>query len=110
MDKDFCLKSLLILIFSLLVSTPALAIFNAGINRTTIADYETFELTLRSDTNSSAAPELKPLEKDFDIIGTRQSRQMRIINGQSESWPNTTILSKHSATSYWTRKSSTQKL
>ena len=77
---------LILLLTTLMTVIPAQALFNAGVNRTIIADYETLELTLRSDTDTSEAPELQPLEEDFDILGTRQSRQVRIINGKSESW------------------------
>ena len=77
---------LILLLTTLMTVIPAQALFNAGVNRTIIADYETLELTLRSDTDTSEAPDLKPLEEDFDILGTRQSRQVRIINGKSESW------------------------
>ncbi len=77
---------LALLLTTLIVTLPAQALFNAGVDRTIVADYETFELTLRSDTNTSDAPDLRPLEQDFDILGTRQSRQVRIVNGQTESW------------------------
>ena len=77
---------LILLLATLFTVLPAQALFNAGVNRTIIADYETVELTLRSDTNSNSAPDLSLLKKDFDIIGTRQSKQARFINGKSESW------------------------
>ena len=70
----------------LLVINPVSADFDAIPDKSIIASHETFELTLRSDVDSSSAPDLTPLEKDFEILGTRQSRQVRILNGQSESW------------------------
>ncbi len=70
----------------LFIATPGWGVFTAGVDRTTIASHESFELTLRSDTDTDSAPDLAPLNEDFEILGTRQSRQVRIINGRSESW------------------------
>ena len=70
----------------LLLTNSAQAGFDAILDQSIIASHETFELTLRSDTDSGSAPDLSPLQEDFEILGTRQSRQVRIINGQSESW------------------------
>ena len=67
-------------------ANPANASFDAILEQSIIASHETFELTLRSDTDSGSAPDLSPLQEDFEILGTRQSRQVRIINGRSESW------------------------
>lgn len=64
----------------------AWADFSALLDQSIIASHETFELTLRSDNDQGSTPDLQPLKRDFNILGTRQSRQMRIINGQSESW------------------------
>ncbi|MGB1271255.1 MAG: BatD family protein, partial [Endozoicomonas sp.] len=70
----------------LIMPSPTWAAFTASVDQTTIASHESIELTLRTDQDSSAAPDLKPLEWSFDILGTRQSRQVRIINGRSESF------------------------
>ena len=78
------LTGLMVLLLS--VINPANANFEAILDQSIIASHDTFELTLRSDVDSSSAPDLSPLQKDFEILGTRQSRQVRIINGQSESW------------------------
>ncbi|MRI35260.1 hypothetical protein EOPP23_20020 [Endozoicomonas sp. OPT23] len=79
-------KQLLLLISLAVLSLQALASFTASVDRNSIAQYETFELTLRTDEDTSEAPDLDTLERDFDILGTRQNRQVRIINGKSESW------------------------
>lgn len=77
----------LCLLLGLILSLQALAkSFTATVDTNQISEFETLELTLRTDADTSAAPNLTPLENDFDVLGTRQSRQMRIINGQSESW------------------------
>lgn len=70
----------------LLAEEGMAAIFQATVDRTMIAPYETLELTLRTDENTDKTPDLAPLDTDFDVIATRQNRQVRIINGQTESW------------------------
>ncbi|WP_263080011.1 BatD family protein [Endozoicomonas sp. Mp262] len=78
---------LVTLLYMLVVfSQPSFATFSASVDHSVIGSHETFELNLRSDTDSASAPDLSKLEKDFDVLGTRQSRQVRIINGRSESW------------------------
>ncbi|WP_252176261.1 BatD family protein [Endozoicomonas sp. 4G] len=80
------LSKIMVLLTGLFLSIQAMAALTASVDRTHLAEYETLELTLRTDSNTSAAPDLSPLENDFDVLGTRQSRQIRIINGQNESW------------------------
>ena len=80
------LSTLLVLLTGMFLSVQAMAGLTATVDRTNLAEYETLELTLRTDSDTSAAPDLSPLENDFDILGTRQSRQIRIINGNNESW------------------------
>ena len=81
----FAVRAVSTVLLLLLLNT-AQANFDAILDQSIIASHETFELTLRSDTDSGSAPDLTPLQKDFEILGTRQSRQVRIINGQTESW------------------------
>ncbi|WP_330924601.1 BatD family protein [Candidatus Sororendozoicomonas aggregata] len=73
-------------LFLLMFSSTAFSSFDASVDRSHIALHETLELTLRADTDSDASPDLSILEKSFDILGTRRSQQIRIINGRSESW------------------------
>ncbi|USE34277.1 BatD family protein [Endozoicomonas sp. SCSIO W0465] len=75
---------LLTTLISLAVSMTAHAAFTASVNRTSLASHETLELTLRTDESSGNAPDLKPLEWSFDILGTRQQSQTSIINGKRE--------------------------
>lgn len=82
----FKLSKVLILLTGLFLTAQGMAALTASVDRTHLAEYETLELTLRTDSDTSAAPDLSPLENDFDILGTRQSRQVRIINGKNESW------------------------
>ena len=70
----------------LLTETAWSANFQATVDQTVIAQYETLELTLRTDQDSGKSPDLGPLHRDFEVVSTRQNRQIRIINGQTESW------------------------
>ncbi|WBA83328.1 BatD family protein [Endozoicomonas sp. GU-1] len=80
--KSFYL--MLTALISLSASMVANAAFTASVNRTSLASHETLELTLRTDESSSDAPDLKPLEWSFDILGTRQQNKTSIINGKRE--------------------------
>lgn len=67
-------------------STSAFADFTASVNRTNIGIHDTIELTLRTHIKSSDNPDLSGLSRNFDILGTRQNRQVQIINGKTQSW------------------------
>ncbi len=77
-------------VLSLALAAPA---FSAGlaahVNSGTVAEGDAFQLTLTANGQVGAAPDLAPLQKDFDILGTSQSSSTQIINGQrsqSVSW------------------------
>ncbi|MET0358004.1 MAG: BatD family protein [Pararhizobium sp.] len=75
---------------SMALAVPAVAAgLSAQVNSGTVAEGDTFQLTLTADGHPDDNPDLTPLQKDFDILGTSQSSSTRIINGrrsQSESW------------------------
>ncbi len=55
----------------------------ATLDRTTVYVGDTFTLTIESDSRqSSLQPNLTPLKKDFEVLGTSTSTQVRIFNGQ----------------------------
>jgi len=55
---------------------------HSSVSSTRIGYGESFELTLSIDSASAtSAPDLAPLQKDFQILGTGQSSQVSIING-----------------------------
>ncbi|WP_082655707.1 BatD family protein [Aureimonas sp. D3] len=72
------------------LAVPAFAAgLSAHVNSGTVAEGDTFQLTLTANGQPDARPDLTPLQKDFDILGTSQSSSLQIINGrrsQSESW------------------------
>ncbi|KTC65297.1 KQDN repeat-containing protein (plasmid) [Legionella adelaidensis] len=55
---------------------------------------ETFSLTLSVENaqQHTAAPDLTPLQKDFNIVGTERNLSLSIINGQTSSVSRWTIL------------------
>lgn len=85
------LKWLTAIAILFVITNPVVAATSSGtltatVDRTRISEYETLELTLRTDKNTDKSPGLSSLEKDFEVVTTRQNRQIRIINGQTESW------------------------
>ena len=77
------LTALLLLMYA---ASALAATFTATVDRTIIAPYETVELTLRTDKSTDMEPDLSALNQDFEVVTTRQSRQIRIVNGQTQSW------------------------
>ena len=71
----------------LLLCLPVLnthAELSAFLDRSTILETQTIELTLRSDKQGE--PDFSPLEKDFTILGNRTNSQYQSINGRVSSW------------------------
>lgn len=74
--------SLLVLLL-LLTGSPGMAAVRAGLDRSTVYAGDVFTLIIESDNQSSGQqPNLAPLEKDFEVLGTRTSTQVSIINGR----------------------------
>ena len=58
----------------------------ASIDRSMIASDETFTLVLTSDSVfSSLNPDLGPLQKDFEVVGSSNASSVNIINGKQTS-------------------------
>jgi hypothetical protein len=69
-------------LFMLCGSAVSGATVSARLGRTTIQDGETLTLTIESDeAQSREQPDLSPLRKDFDILGTSAGSETSIING-----------------------------
>ncbi|MCR9134692.1 MAG: BatD family protein [Alphaproteobacteria bacterium] len=78
----------MVLALSLGQNTQA-ATLNALTNAQTVAIGDQFQLTVTTDATNGAVPDLTPLHKDFDVLGTSQSMRTQIINGrqsQQRSW------------------------
>ncbi|MGQ0502730.1 MAG: BatD family protein [Panacagrimonas sp.] len=59
----------------------AAAAVTASLDRAQVADGETVQLTLSHDGRSSDKPDLSPLKRDFDILGTSTNSSYQIVNG-----------------------------
>lgn len=75
----------LLALFALLLTVPGLlnAAVTATLDRTSIytGDTVTLRITTTGD-DEGKQPDLTPLQKDFEVLGTSSSSQIRIINGQ----------------------------
>ncbi|MFM9917295.1 MAG: BatD family protein [Rhizobacter sp.] len=69
---------------SVLCGTASAAV-TASADRTHLEPGDTVELTLQSDRGGSGQPDLKPLEKDFEILRRGTSNSLQIINGSASS-------------------------
>ena len=79
-------SQLLLGLLLLVCALPTSAAITASVSRSDIGANETVELTLRATSNTVSNPDTSVLSEDFEILGTRQSRQVQITNGRTESW------------------------
>jgi len=67
----------------LLISTSLWADVNASLSRNTVYAGDTVTLMVEStDRKHSGEPDLAGLQQDFEILGTRNSKQVQIVNGR----------------------------
>ncbi|MEM8497065.1 MAG: BatD family protein [Pseudomonadota bacterium] len=76
-----------LLMIPLLTSQSLLAAeLTAWVDRSKIGLDETFTLIIKSTSMSIFdSPDLKPLEQDFEVLGTSRNSQHSIVNGKTES-------------------------
>lgn len=55
---------------------------DARINTAQVARGDTLQLALTTNSSMQVTPDLTPLSHDFDVLGTSQSSQTQIVNGQ----------------------------
>jgi BatD DUF11 like domain len=74
-------------ILLIMLSTNLWAGVTATLDRSTIAEGDTVTLTIKAEGQHAqgAQPDLSPLQKDFNVLGTSTSQQMQIINGRMSS-------------------------
>ncbi len=73
----------LLALLLLLAADPSTAAVRASLDRDTVYEGDVFTLTIRSDSQSSdQRPNLAPLQRDFEVLGTNTSTQVSIINGR----------------------------
>jgi len=66
----------------LLAAGSGTAAVRANLDRDTVYADDIFTLIIESDGQSSGQPDLTPLEKDFEVLGTSTSTQVSIFNGR----------------------------
>ena len=71
---------LLLLLFACAPAAPALATVRASLDTTQIAAGDTVQLTLEHQGRTRGQPDLSPLQKNFDILGTSSSTTVEILN------------------------------
>jgi hypothetical protein len=68
--------------FALVVSASNWAALRAELNPTTVQVGSTVTLSIESDgAQSGMRPDVVPLEKDFDVLGTSTNSETRLVNG-----------------------------
>ncbi len=73
---------MLTLLLMLMVGTSEAAV-RATLDRTTVSAGDSLTLTIETDDlQSNLQPDLSPLDKNFDVLGTSTSTQVSIINGR----------------------------
>ncbi len=73
----------LLLLAGCAAAAQALAGINASLNASQVASGDTVQLTLEHDGRISGQPDLTPLQRDFDILGTSNSTTYELINGSA---------------------------
>ncbi|MGC2166655.1 MAG: BatD family protein [Gallionella sp.] len=73
--------ALLLILLSAVFASPALAAFQASVDRNPVTEGDSFTLTLNSDESLDGEPDLSVLQKDFDVLGKNSGSSMQIING-----------------------------
>ncbi|HEY6642716.1 BatD family protein [Povalibacter sp.] len=68
-----------------LMSTTTQAAIEASVDSTRVAPGETISLTLAHDGNTNSQPDIAPLKRDFDVLSTSRSSNVRIVNGSMSS-------------------------
>jgi hypothetical protein len=67
-------------------STATAAALHAELEHSRVREGEPVRLLLRSEGDGAGEiPDLTPLEEDFEVLGTQQSRRLQIVNGRAES-------------------------
>lgn len=80
--KNMFLASLLAVLLTACLSSSALADVQAKLDRNKVYEGDPVILVIETDGRQSGEPDLAALNKDFNILGSNTSSQVRIINGR----------------------------
>jgi hypothetical protein len=75
--------TLFLLLVGCAAAARALAGVSASLDASQIASGDTVQLTLEHDGRTGGQPDLAPLQRDFDIVGTSTSTMFELINGSA---------------------------
>ncbi len=81
----------LLVLMAILAPAAVQAGVTAQLDRDTINEGETFTLNLNVTGNDGGQPDVSPLRKDFEVLGTGQRNEVQIINGSVEAHRSWTI-------------------
>jgi hypothetical protein len=85
MRRRFQIAPLLLILLAAAAALPANATVRAWLDNVQVAPGDTVQLTLAHDGQTDSRPDLAPLKKDFDIVGSSTSSSLQIINGKVSS-------------------------
>ena len=71
----------LLALFMLAASSASSAAVHAQLDRDTARDGDTVTLSIEHDASQSGEPDLSPLRKDFQVLGTSASTEVNVVNG-----------------------------
>lgn len=74
------------------INLSAQAAVTATISKNTIASGDTLQLRLQRDGSADGQPDISPLRKDFDVLGSSSGSNVQIINGKMSTQTQITIL------------------
>lgn len=78
---NILIKPLLTFLFLFSVSNVIAATFSAQLNVNPVILSDSFQLTYTAEGSIDDEPDFSPIKKDFDLIGTSQSSNVTMING-----------------------------
>jgi hypothetical protein len=73
-------------------SISAQAAVTATVNRNAVAPGESIQLRIQRDGSADGQPDLSPLKKDFDVLGSSSGSNVQIINGHMSTQTQLTVL------------------
>lgn len=89
------MNKLIVIFFFCIVTLAARAEVHVQVDPSQVRVDESFRLILTQDTmQDGGIPDLTPLQKDFNILGTERRMNYSVINGQSQSFSEWTITLK----------------
>ena len=73
----------MLLLIGCAAAAQAFANISASLDASQMAAGDTVQLTLEHDGRTSGQPDVAPLERDFDILGTSSSTSIELVNGSA---------------------------